>query len=109
MNSYTVARVLFVLPFWLADVSNAVAGNKLLLFLVLEKKLNCKKKRKMKNEDNEKIQLMFVFLIATESAFFLPCIAHKAWLRLPGRLLGGVWIWSGSVRGRSSPGRTRSP
>lgn len=40
---------------------------------------------------------------------YLPCIAHKAWLRLPGRLLGGVWIWSGSARGRDSPSRPRSP
>lgn len=51
--------------------------------------------------------LCFSFLLILKS---LPCTVHKAGLRPSGRLLGGVWSWSGSALGQlGSPGKTRSP
>lgn len=105
-----VQGVVELLPLCFIDVSTTVAGSSLLLFLVLKTLRKYKQNKEMfKNQNNHIYSsgiIHFLLLLALQS---LPCTAHKAWSVLPGHLLGGVWVWSGSVRGQGSPRRTRSP
>lgn len=60
-------------------------------------------KRLVHRQNNNRL----LFVVVLE--YFVPCTVHKAWLRLPGHLLGAVWVWSGSPRELDHLCRTRGP